>query len=268
MIVRLDFQSPLTRIPSKNFRSKSSLVQSNLIIKEIGKSKENYFAFPKLKKKQKKARITLEMPSINTRFIRKPLYVRPDASMGRTSSVSTHSKKLPEPELVARTPQILGKFANTYTYTKSMAERMLKKYRGHVPVMICRPSIIGCSAKEPVPGWVDSLAAAAAYIHGVSLGIANHVIGTRENLVDIVPVDFVSNGILAATAYKANKDEINVIHLSSSDRLDVSVQDFFEPIIDYNKMQPFDNQWFVPSMTYTKPEEFERSFYFKNHLPA
>lgn len=104
---------------------------------------------------------------------------------------------------------------------------MIKKHRGNVPVMICRPSIIGCSAREPAPGWVDSLAAATAYIHGLSAGIVNHTRGYGDNLIDIIPVDYVCNGILAATAFKAKQNDFSVIHLSSSDRQDLELKDFF-----------------------------------------
>ena len=37
---------------------------------------------------------------------------------------------------------IIGAYPNTYTFTKSLAERMLKKNRGNLPVVILRPSII------------------------------------------------------------------------------------------------------------------------------
>ena len=40
---------------------------------------------------------------------------------------------------------IVGGYPNTYTFTKSLAERALKKNRGSLPVVIVRPSIIqGC----------------------------------------------------------------------------------------------------------------------------
>lgn len=37
---------------------------------------------------------------------------------------------------------IVGGYPNTYTFTKSLAERSLKKNRGSLPVVIVRPSII------------------------------------------------------------------------------------------------------------------------------
>jgi alcohol-forming fatty acyl-CoA reductase len=38
--------------------------------------------------------------------------------------------------------EIIGNYPNTYTFTKSMAERTLKKIHGDLPISIVRPSII------------------------------------------------------------------------------------------------------------------------------
>ena len=48
-----------------------------------------------------------------------------------------------------REKQILGGYPNTYTYTKSMAERTLAKNKGDLPVVLYRPSIIACSMEQP-----------------------------------------------------------------------------------------------------------------------
>lgn len=38
--------------------------------------------------------------------------------------------------------EILGKFPNSYTFTKNLAERALMKFRGNVPLLILRPAIV------------------------------------------------------------------------------------------------------------------------------
>jgi len=48
------------------------------------------------------------------------------------------------------TADILGKWPNTYTFTKAIAERLLLDERGHVPAVIFRPSIVTASLKEPM----------------------------------------------------------------------------------------------------------------------
>lgn len=39
------------------------------------------------------------------------------------------------------TPSLIGKRPNTYTFTKALAEHMLLKEAGNLPVAIVRPSI-------------------------------------------------------------------------------------------------------------------------------
>ncbi len=48
-------------------------------------------------------------------------------------------------EIEKSTNRILGAYPNTYTFTKAMAEKLLEKRRGNVPLCLVRPSIIGAS---------------------------------------------------------------------------------------------------------------------------
>ena len=43
---------------------------------------------------------------------------------------------------------------NTYTYTKAIAESLLAQECRDMPFVIVRPSIVGCSWREPFAGWV------------------------------------------------------------------------------------------------------------------
>lgn len=123
---------------------------------------------------------------------------------------------MPEKEQNEKTDDILGNFPNTYTFTKSNAERYLKKLRKKVPILICRPSIIGASKDEPAPGWIDSLAAAAGYVHGLCTGLVNHMEGDPNAILDVIPVDYVCNGLLMGTCMMAGQDKCTVMHLTSS----------------------------------------------------
>ncbi|GFO50602.1 fatty acyl-coa reductase [Plakobranchus ocellatus] len=57
----------------------------------------------------------------------------------------------------ALTSKLIGSRPNTYTYTKALAEYLLVEESKGLPVAIVRPSIVGASWSEPVPGWVDNL---------------------------------------------------------------------------------------------------------------
>lgn len=100
-----------------------------------------------------------------------------------------------------RLPKILGDWPNTYTFTKSMAERTLLKRRRHdIPMLILRPSIINASYTDPFPGWTDTFSAAGGLTLAGGMGIINYIYGDGDHICDMVPVDYVSNSIIAATA--------------------------------------------------------------------
>ena len=60
--------------------------------------------------------------------------------------------------------EILGKYPNTYTYTKNLSEKQIIKNKGDMKVVICRPSIIASSLYDPFPGWTDSMSAAGGVV--------------------------------------------------------------------------------------------------------
>lgn len=98
-----------------------------------------------------------------------------------------------------------------------MAEKTLKKRRNpKLPVNIIRPSIIIGAINDPLPGWTDTFSAAGGLTLAGGMGIVNYVNGDGSNIADLVPVDYVSNIIITATAIYANKPVLNVIHMGTS----------------------------------------------------
>lgn len=51
-----------------------------------------------------------------------------------------------------------------------------------MPLTILRPSIIGASLKDPVPGWIDSLVASAAIYFFSGIGLIK-VLHGDENMI-------------------------------------------------------------------------------------
>lgn len=60
-----------------------------------------------------------------------------------------------EEAMTAMQKEILGSQPNTYTYTKRLAEILLRNEYQHLPVCIVRPSIVSPAFREPLPGWVE-----------------------------------------------------------------------------------------------------------------
>lgn len=106
-------------------------------------------------------------------------------------------------EVALREKELIGTFPNTYTFTKNLAEKSLKKNKGDLKCVIFRPSIIACSLNEPFPGWTDSLSAAGGLTMMIGLGLCNYFNIKGENSFDIIAVDIVSNGIIVTSANAA-----------------------------------------------------------------
>lgn len=50
------------------------------------------------------------------------------------------------------TPSIIKSFPNTYTFSKSIGERVVQAEKGSLPLCIIRPSIVTGAFKEPLQG--------------------------------------------------------------------------------------------------------------------
>jgi alcohol-forming fatty acyl-CoA reductase len=111
-----------------------------------------------------------------------------------------HILSLHPSQIQQETKELLSKynFPNTYTFTKSMGEHLVRKNKGRLPITIVRPSIIGCSYRDPCPGWVDALTAAGGLFLTVGLGIVSEFQVHGHYIADIVPVDHVCSVIIKA----------------------------------------------------------------------
>uniref|UniRef100_A0A1I8NAX1 Fatty acyl-CoA reductase n=1 Tax=Musca domestica TaxID=7370 RepID=A0A1I8NAX1_MUSDO len=90
---------------------------------------------------------------------------------------------------------------NTYTFTKSLAEQIIREYRTKLPVAIFRPSIVISSIEEPVPGWVDNFNGPLGMMVACGVGIMRTNNGNPDCIPDFIPVDFCVRTLLL-TAYK------------------------------------------------------------------
>ncbi|XP_073989404.1 putative fatty acyl-CoA reductase CG8306 [Rhodnius prolixus] len=124
----------------------------------------------------------------------------------------------PDKELEEKTKQILGKYINTYTFTKALAEIEVTNSVDLFPSCIVRPSMIVAAWKEPIPGWTNSKNGPQGFIMGAAKGVVRRLPVDPKLVCDYIPVDVVVNGIIVG-AWKAaisRPSETLIFHLTSS----------------------------------------------------
>lgn len=99
----------------------------------------------------------------------------------------------------------MGKDPNTYTFTKALAEQILEKECGNVPLVIVRPSVVTAAAKEPLPGWIDNIYGPTGVIAGGGKGFLRLFRCETEYVIDIIPVDYSINLMIAAAWHTATQ---------------------------------------------------------------
>ena len=102
---------------------------------------------------------------------------------------------------------------NTYTLTKCIAEHLILRSRGTLPLSIVRPSIISAALKYPFPGWIDSYAALAAFVGVFGAGYLRIVAADPDARLDVVPVDVVADTIVTQCfRVPANVQNPQIVH--------------------------------------------------------
>jgi len=98
------------------------------------------------------------------------------------------------------TKPLIGKYPNTYAFTKAITEAMLDEEAKDLPLVIIRPSIVCSSLSDPLPGWIDNYNGVVGIVVAVGKGLLRTLlIPGRRN--DLVPVDLVTNCIITSVWY-------------------------------------------------------------------
>lgn len=100
--------------------------------------------------------------------------------------------------LDAITPDLLKPHPNTYTYTKRLAETLVRREYPNIPCGIIRPSIVTPACFEPVEGWVDSLNGPIGLLVGGGKGVIRTMLCNAEYPAEVIPVDMAINGVITA----------------------------------------------------------------------
>ena len=150
---------------------------------------------------------------------------------------------------------------DTYTYMKFLAEQMIMELRGELPTAIVRPSIIESSFDEPEPGWLGKFRMSEPLIVGFGKGRLPDFPADPDIILDIIPVDFVVNAILAAAEATARRGGIEVYHVATGTQNPLYFRGIFEATYEYFMKYPMlenGKPVAVPIWKYPSLEEFQR----------
>ena len=153
------------------------------------------------------------------------------------------------------TPGLVGARPNTYTFTKSLAEAIVREDGKGLPVAIMRPSIIGAAWGGSVPGWQDNLNGPGGLYIAAAHGVLRVMKGDPWAISDIVPVDFCANIILAigwllgTTPVTELPAELPVFHCTCGSTNPISWGKQFEYCFQALEHHPLakDRQPFIPA---------------------
>ncbi|HEY7676246.1 MAG TPA: AMP-binding protein, partial [Candidatus Methylomirabilis sp.] len=149
-----------------------------------------------------------------------------------------------------------------YTMTKSLGEQLLVRDRGAVPLAIVRPSIIESGLREPHPGWLDGLRMMDPVLVGFARGQLTSYPANPDSPLDLVPVDLVVNGTVAAAGRLLQEGGLSVYHAATGDVVPSSFGRLADHIFDYFGRHPLRDKRGRPVRVtpwrYTSPGAFER----------
>lgn len=103
--------------------------------------------------------------------------------------------------LDAITPDLLKPHPNTYTYSKRLAELLVRDHYDRLPVIVARPSIVTPAFQEPLPGWVDNMNGPTGVLIGAGKGVIRSMLCNGELKSEIIPVDTAVNALVLLPFY-------------------------------------------------------------------
>jgi alcohol-forming fatty acyl-CoA reductase len=134
--------------------------------------------------------------------------------------------------------QSLG-WTDVYTLSKAFSERAAEELWGaDHRLSVVRPAIIESALKHPFPGWIDGFKVADPLIMAYGKGQLPEFPGLPDSILDLIPVDYVVNTILAAAANPAKKGEPEYFHVASGASNPVPFHQMYENVHEFFTKNP------------------------------
>ena len=129
-------------------------------------------------------------------------------------------------------------WADIYSFTKYLAEQLVLGRKSDIPLSIVRPTIIESPAKGPRPGWLNTLKVADPIFASFARAEISGFPCNKKATIDLIPVDMVSNAMIAVTATADHKEELRLFQVGSSFANGITMQRLGEIVSDYFTNNP------------------------------
>ncbi|XP_071651510.1 putative fatty acyl-CoA reductase CG5065 isoform X2 [Temnothorax longispinosus] len=184
----------------------------------------------------------------------------------------TFTRNLHENIIEEKISRISSQWPNTYTFTKAIAEGLLRDESGNLPVGIFRPAIVLSSAEEPLVGWIDNMYGPQGVTVSWALGFTRFLSCNPDVKANIVPVDFTVNALIASAwnvynQFRRGKNTLIYNFVSPVDG--PTWNEYRNAFVDTNKTYPLYNAKYFPFMIYVQHKILYRICVWLGHfLPA
>ena len=161
--------------------------------------------------------------------------------------------------------QSLG-WTDVYTLTKAFSERAAEELWGEDGhrLSVVRPAIIESALAHPFPGWIDGFKVADPLILAYGRGQLPEFPGLPDSILDLIPVDFVVNAILAAAANPPAASNPRYYHIASGASNPIPYHRMYENVHGYYTRHPMpkgDGVVAVPEWKFPGERKVARGLY-------
>lgn len=167
--------------------------------------------------------------------------------------------------------QSLG-WTDVYTLTKAFSERAAEELwgeNGH-RLSIVRPAIIESAIRHPYPGWIDGFKVADPLIMAYGRGLLPEFPGLPDSILDVIPVDYVVNAIIAAAANPAEKNTPEYYQVASGSSNPLPFHEIYSFVKEYFTANPLTDKQGkpikVPTWEFPGGNKVEKSVLRKERL--
>ncbi|MBP9680066.1 MAG: SDR family oxidoreductase [Bacteriovorax sp.] len=141
---------------------------------------------------------------------------------------------------------------NVYTFTKWLGESIIQENKNNITCVVVRPSIVESCLYGPTPGWIEGLKVADPLIYGVGINKIPYFPGSHSTILDLVPVDIVSNTMFLGLISIASTEEksVNIYQACSGGQKPLSLKLITDIVRDSFTTKPLTHRVMVPPMIF------------------